>query len=105
VDAKPLEQTRDSSGADLGEMALEVGVSQALDLVLAAKQGDEKRLICGGEEVEALVAAAVLDDGIGDLGQCFVASDGVVDGGEEVEVALVGSAQKPLEIAEAILSW
>jgi len=60
-----------------------------VDVVFAAEKDFEDLLVLGGEEVEALVVATVLGLRLADLRERLVPRRGVVDGGEEVEVAAV----------------
>jgi hypothetical protein len=65
-------------------------VAEALDEELSAAEHLEKRLIIVVEEVEAAIAVLAFFDGVGDLRERLEARCGIVDGREELDVAVVG---------------
>lgn len=74
-------------------MFAETAVAEALDEELTATKDFEELLIVVVEEVEATVVVLTLLDGVGDLRQRPQARRGIVDGGEKVDVAVVGSRE------------
>src|ERR1043165_1340758 len=73
-------------------MLAQRAVAKAVDEELAATEDLEQRLIVIVEEVEAAIVMLALFDRVGDLRQRLDARSGIIDRGEELDVAVVGCA-------------
>jgi hypothetical protein len=74
----------------VSEVLAERAITEALNEELATAQNLEQGLVLVVEEVEAAVAMVALFYGVGDFRERFDAWGGIVDGGEELDVAVVG---------------
>ena len=95
------------NGGDLscvfcGQVFSQVGVFEATDRELAAKENAKEFDVAIIEQIESTVGAVVGTHGFGYLVEPFNAVGGIVDGGEKLNVAAVGVEQELDEVLEAV---
>lgn len=104
MQAQTLEQIGAARRCEFGRMRTQVGGAKAADGPFAAGDGEEQPVVVIELEVEAAVGAVMVGGRFGDLIDGLERGIGIVDGGEEGEVALVGRVHE-LSQGPAILSW
>jgi len=67
---------------------------QAADVELATGDGAEQAIIVGMEEVETRIRASFLLDGLREFVQLVAPVAGILDGGQELQIAPVGRLQQ-----------
>ena len=90
VQAHALEQARDLGGGLFGQQASQVFVGEAVEVELAADDGQEEAPVVVSQEVKTGEGAIVVAFGFGYLVDVLEAYTGVFDLGDEVQVAAVG---------------
>lgn len=102
VHAQALDHSGDLGSGAVGQQGAEVSDLEAADVELAADDGEQELGVEGVEEVEPLVAAVGVVDGLGQPLELLAAGGGVVEGREEFEIATVGGAEQVAQDAEAV---
>ena len=102
VFAKATNDCGDLSCVFVGQVFAQIGVFESADHEFTAQDNGEQLEVVAVEQVEAAVGAVVGAYGFGHFVESFDAVDGVVDGGEELDVASVGVVQELDEVFDAV---
>ena len=106
VHMKPFEHARYLIGSFAGNVFSDSAVAQAADVEFAPCNSLEQFQIVAVKKVEAAIAAAIVADGARNLFDVFLGRAGVVDGGDEIDIASVcGTRQfgKHIQAVDAFL--
>jgi hypothetical protein len=87
--SKPFEHARDLAGRFSDHMLLESLAGEAADVEFAPANRMKQIEVISVEEIEAAIAAAIISDGLGHLFDVFVGRPGIVNGGDEIDIAAV----------------
>ena len=106
VQMKPFEHACYLMGGFVGKVFSDSAVAQAADVEFASCNSMEQIQIIAVKKVEAAIAAAIVADGVRNLFDVFLGRTGIVDGGDEIDIAAIGSGHqfgKHIQTVDAFL--
>ena len=106
VHMKPFEHARYLMGGFAGKVFSDSAVAQAADVEFAPCNSVEQIQIIAVKKVEAAIAAAIVADGARNLFDVFLGRARIINGGDEIDIAAVGSAHqfgKHIQTVDAFL--
>jgi hypothetical protein len=104
--SKPFEHARDLTGRFSDHMFFESLAGEAADVEFATANRMKQIEVVSVKEIKASIAAAIISDGPGDLFDVFLGRTGIVNGGDEIDIASVcGTHQfsKHIQAVDAFL--
>ena len=93
---------RDLSLGFVDQMAAEVFILQTIDVVFAPCNGLKEQLIIGIEEIETGERSVVVFGGTRKFLELIISGTGIVDRGDEFEVATIGCSEKFAQGGKAV---
>lgn len=89
--SKPFKHARDLTGRFSDHMPFESLAGEAADVEFAPTNRMKQIEVVSVKEIKAAIAAAIISDGPGNLFDVFVGRPGIVNGGDEIDIAAVCS--------------
>ena len=106
VRMKPFEHSRYLMGGFAGKVFPDSAIAQAIDIEFTPDHCFKQVQIIAVKKVEAAIAAAVVTDGLSNLFDVFWCRAWIVDGGDEINIAAIGSAHqfgKDIQTVDSLL--
>lgn len=94
VHMKPFEHARYLIGGFVGKVFSDSAVAQAADVEFAPDNSFKQIQIVAIKKVEAAITAVVVTYGLRNLFDVFLCGAGIVNGGDEIDIAAIGSAHQ-----------
>lgn len=89
VRSKPFEHARDLTGRFSDHMVFESFAGESADVEFTPANRMKQIEVVSVKEIKAAIAAAIISDGSGDLFDVFLGRTGIVNGGDEIDIAAV----------------
>src|SRR5882724_7645337 len=99
--SQAMQLTRQTRGGDPGQIGREICTAYAMDVEFRALQGPQQSLLGTLEEVQALDRPIALALRLGEPGEFTLAAGGILDSGEELQVASIASGDDLAQIDQA----
>ena len=100
--SKPFKHARDLTGRLSDHMPFESLAGEAADVEFTPADRMKQVEVISVEEIEATIAAAIISDGFGNLFDVFAGRPGIVNGGDEIDIAAVCGTHQSRKHSQAV---